>query len=141
MKPPLQRLHILALTSIEHIGLLVIAIATVVSMSSEVVDMITTRTVDLTDLLKLFLYLEVIAMVQRYYTSGEMPVRFPLYIAIVAMARYMILDMKSMNEWRLLGISSAILLLSLAILMIRFGHVRFPYASKESRDKEAAGTD
>jgi len=98
MKLPSERLHIAALNLVEHFGLLVISIATVVSMGNDVFDMVASRTVSLTDLLRLFLYLEVIAMVQRYYTQGELPVRFPLYIAIVALARYIILEMKTMTE-------------------------------------------
>ena len=48
------------------------------------------RTVTLADLLLLFIYLEVLAMVTIYLDSGKLPVRMPLYIAIVALARYMI---------------------------------------------------
>jgi protein PsiE len=51
----------------------------------------------------------------------------PLYIAMVALARYLILDMKAMNEWQMLAISASILLISLAVLIVRFGHVKYPY--------------
>jgi protein PsiE len=132
MKKNIQQFNHSALSLIEHIGLLVIAIATVFAMSSEVMLMLDNKTVTLTDLLMLFLYLEVVAMIQRYYTSGKLPVRFPLYIGIVALARYLILDMKSMDEWRLIAITSSILLLAMAILLIRYGHVRYPYLSDES---------
>ncbi len=121
-----------ALSLIEDIGLVVIAIATVFAMSSSIFNMLNSQTVTLTDLLMLFLYLEVIAMIQRYYSSGELPVRFPLYIGIVALARYLILDMKSMDVWQMIAITSSILILALAILLIRYGHVRFPYQSDES---------
>ncbi|MDA8224446.1 MAG: phosphate-starvation-inducible PsiE family protein [Betaproteobacteria bacterium] len=132
MKEHIQRLNSYALSVIEHVGLMVISVATVVSMASEILKMYDRLEVTLSDLLMLFLYLEVIAMVQRYYTSGKMPVRFPLYIAIVALARYMILDMKLMTEWRMMAIAAAILILALAILLIRYGHVRFPYSSDEN---------
>ena len=46
---------------------------------------------------------------------------------MVALARYLILDMKDMDLWRMVGISVSIVLLALAVLAIRFGHVRFPY--------------
>ncbi|ARU30821.1 phosphate-starvation-inducible E [Sulfuriferula sp. AH1] len=132
MKKQIQHFNHSALSLIEHIGLLVIAIATVFAMSSEVINMLNSKAVMLTDLLLLFLYLEVVAMIQRYYTSGKLPVRFPLYIGIVALARYLILDMKAMDEWRMIAVTSSILLLALAILLIRYGHVRFPYLSDES---------
>jgi protein PsiE len=79
----------------------------------------------------LFLYLEVLAMVGLYYRSGKLPVRFPIYIAIVALARYLVLDMKAMNELQLIGIAGAILMLALAVLVIRLGHVRYPYDDGE----------
>lgn len=132
MKKQIQQFNHSALSFIEHIGLLVITIATVFAMSSEVMAMVSNRTVTLTDLLLLFLYLEVVAMIQRYYTSGKLPVRFPLYIGIVALARYLILDMKAMNEWRMIAVTGAIMLLALAILLIRYGHVRFPYLHDDS---------
>jgi protein PsiE len=56
----------------------------------------------------------------------------PLYIAIVALARYLILDMKSLDTWRMLGVAGAVLLISLAILVIRYGHARFPYTEKDN---------
>jgi protein PsiE len=43
----------------------------------------------------------------------------------------MVLDMKNMDEWRLLGVAAGILLLALAVLAIRFGHVRYPYSERE----------
>jgi protein PsiE len=69
------------------VGLLVIAIATVVAASGEVMTMIKVGRVTLADLLMLFLYLEVLAMVGPFYGSGKLPMRFPLHIAIVALAR------------------------------------------------------
>ncbi|HEX8980757.1 MAG TPA: phosphate-starvation-inducible PsiE family protein [Parasulfuritortus sp.] len=116
---------------IEHVGLAVIIVATVIAGSTDVGTMLAARTVTLTDLLLLFLYLEVLAMVGLYYRSGKLPVRFPIYIAIVALARYMVLDMKEMDEWKMLGISAAILMLALAVLVIRLGHVRYPYGDGE----------
>lgn len=134
MKKQIQKINHSALSLIEHIGLFVITIATVVAMSHEVMNMVSNQTVLLTDLLLLFLYLEVIAMVERYYTSGKLPVRFPLYIGIVALARYLILDVKSMDEWRMIAVTGSILLLALAILLIRYGHVRFPYLNDDSSE-------
>lgn len=120
------------LSLVEHTGLLVIAIATVFAMTSEVVTMVRSIQVTLTDLLLLFLYLEVLAMVGLYYNSGKLPVRFPLYIGMVALARYLILDMKAMDDWRMLAVTGSILILTLAVFLIRFGHVRYPYLGDES---------
>ncbi len=127
----ISRFALSILGVIEHLGLAVITVATVIAMLGEVNTMITAATVILADLLLLFLYLEILAMVGLYYQSGKLPVRFPIYIAIVALARYMVLDMKNMDEWRLLGVAAGILLLALAVLAIRFGHARYPYGEKE----------
>ena len=131
MNRPLQEFNKRLLVLCEHTGLLVIAIATVVAMGGEIVLMVRSVRVTLTDLLLLFLYLEVLAMVALYYNSGRLPVRFPLYIGMVALARYLILDMKAMDEWRILAVSGSILLLTMSVLLIRFGHVRYPYPDDE----------
>jgi protein PsiE len=119
------------LVLVQDVGLLIIAIATVVAVGIEVASMIKAGTVALADLLLLFIYLEVLAMVSIYLDSGKLPVRMPLYIAIVALARYMILDMKSLDTWRMLGVAGAALLIALSILVIRFGHARFPYGKTD----------
>lgn len=112
---------------IETLGLLVIALATSVAMFQETLFMAGAQRVQLVDLLLMFLYLEVLAMIGQYFKSGQLPVRFPLYIAMVALARYLILDLKEMTEWRMLAVAAAIFLLTVAVLVIRFGHIRFPY--------------
>jgi protein PsiE len=120
-----------AITWVEDVGLLIIAVSTVIAVGIEISSMVQARTVSLADLLLLFIYLEVLAMVAMYLDSGKLPVRMPLYIAIVALARYMILDMKSLDTWRMLGVAGAVLLVSLAILVIRYGHTRFPYSKDD----------
>jgi protein PsiE len=120
-----------AITWVEDVGLIIIAISTVIAVGIEISTMIEARTVTLADLLLLFIYLEVLAMVAMYLDSGKLPVRMPLYIAIVALARYMILDMKSLDTWRMLGVAGAALLISLTIFVIRYGHARFPYSKED----------
>ena len=114
----------------QDMGLLIIAVATVIAVGFELVAMIEARTVTLADLLLLFIYLEVLAMVVIYLDSGKLPIRMPLYIAIVALARYLILDMKNLDTWRMLGIAGAALVIAIAVLVIRYGHIRFPYEEK-----------
>ena len=118
------------ITIVEDLGLIIIAVATVVAMGKEVVSMIQLQAVTLADLLILFIYLEVLAMVSIYLDSGKLPVRMPLYIAIVALARYLILDMKNLNTLQLLGVAGAALLIAVTILVIRYGHAKFPYDEK-----------
>lgn len=120
-----------ALTWVQDIGLLIIAVSTLVAVGFELVSMVEAKTVTLADLLLLFIYLEVLAMIAIYLDSGKLPVRMPLYIAIVALARYLILDMKNLDTWRMLGVAGAALLIAISILVIRFGHSKYPYQGKD----------
>jgi len=122
-----SRLALSALGMLEAVGLVIITLATLVAGVFEVKTMVSAGIVTLADLLLLFLYLEILAMVGVYFQSGQLPVRFPIYIAIVALARYLVLDMKSLDVWRMLGVTASMLLLAFAVLVIRYGHVRFPY--------------
>jgi protein PsiE len=131
MKDKIKQFNQDLLSLVEHIGLLAIAIATVFAMATEILVMVRVMQVTLADLLLLFLYLEVLAMVGAYYRSGKLPVRFPLYIGIVALARYLVLDIKGMEDLRMLAVAGSVLLLTLAVLLVRFGHVRYPYPSNE----------
>ncbi len=121
------RLALGVLGMLEAAGLIVITLATLVAGVVEVGIMMDAGTVTLADLLLLFLYLEILAMVGVYFQSGQLPVRFPIYIAIVALSRYLVLDMKSLDVWKMLGVTASILLLAAAVLVIRYGHIRFPY--------------
>lgn len=106
---------------IEAVGLLVIALATVIAGFQEVQLMIANGKVTLGDLLLMFIYLEVLAMVGIFYASGALPVQVPLFIAIVALARYLILDTKALNDWRVISIAAAICLLAISALLVRRG--------------------
>jgi protein PsiE len=118
---------------VEVIGLVIIAIITIIAGIQEIQVMIERKAVHLSDLLMMFIYLEILAMVIIYLESGRLPIRIPIYIAIVALARYMILDMKDMTEWKILGISIAIVVLAAAVLLLRFGHTKYPYAYGDGR--------
>jgi protein PsiE len=131
----LRKLFSGGLDIVEYSGLLVIAVATTIAMYQEAMLMVVSHRVTLADLLLMFLYLEVLAMIGQYLKSGQVQVRFPLYIGMVALARYLILDLKEMTEWRMLAVAAAILLLTLAVLAIRYGHVRFPY--REDADEKS----
>ena len=134
----LRKLFSGGLDIVEYAGLLVIALATTVAMYQEAMIMVAARRASLSDLLLMFLYLEVLAMIGQYVKSGQLPVRFPLYIGMVALARYLILDLKDMTEWRMLAVTAAIFLLTVAVLVVRYGHVRFPYREDTEKDSGKA---
>ena len=115
------------LVTVEIVALIATGFATTVAIAQEIWIMIDRSTVTLADLLLMFLYLEVLAMIGQYLRTGQIQVRFPLYIAMVALARYLIIEVKEIEMWRILAISFSILLLTLAVLVIRYGHLKFPY--------------
>jgi protein PsiE len=124
---------------IEDLGLWLVLVATLVAGGQEVWKMIEARTVTLTDILLLFIYLEVITMVDVYWQSGKLPVRMPLYIAMVALARYIILEAAHLSAWHVIGLSGAILVLAVAVLTVRFGHLKLPYPeTRRDRDDDPA---
>jgi protein PsiE len=116
-----------AIAIIEDLGLFLILIATAVAIGQEFWHMIEARKVELSDLLLLFIFLEVITMVEYYWRLGKLPVRIPLYIAMVALARFLILDTDDAHNLHALYITGAILILALAVFVVRFGHLKFPY--------------
>lgn len=91
----------------------------------------------LDDILLLFIYLELGAMVGIYFKTYHMPVRFLLYVSITALTRVLIVvideEHKQPDE-TLLYVCGAILLLALSTLVIRFGSHRFPSAGPGERD-------
>jgi len=80
------------------------------------------------DILLLFIYLELGAMVGIYFKTNHMPVRFLIYVAMTALTRMMIADIQTHHrpDWEILIISGAILMLALATLVVRYGSARFP---------------
>lgn len=122
-----------ALGVIEYLGLFVIGILTLFAAGEELINIYEKMSVTLENILLMFIYLEVFAMIGIYLRSHRLPVRMPIYIAIVALARYLILDMEHMEDWRMLAVATAVLVLMLTVLIHRFGHVRFPYADSEER--------
>ena len=121
-----------ALIVVEDIGLLAIAIATIIAFGIEINLMLEARKVTLADLLLMFIYLEVLSMTAIYLQSGKLPIRIPVYIAIVALARYLILDMKDMSSLEIIAVSASALILALTVLVIRYGHMKIPYPKDEN---------
>jgi phosphate starvation-inducible membrane PsiE len=77
------------------------------------------------DILLLFIYLELGAMVGIYFKTKRLPVRFLLYIAITALTRVLAIDIKEMADERMIAISLSILLLTFSVMLIRYATARF----------------
>lgn len=126
---------------IEQLGLLIILIATVIAVGQEILAMFDKLKVELKDLLLLFIYLEIIAMIQIYYEQHRLPIRYPIYIAIVALARYIILDSKSFQQWQLLEIGLTIMILTIGVFIVRYGHAKLPYPERNHISEEIKSDD
>ena len=85
------------------------------------------------DILLLFIYLELGAMVGIYFKTNHMPVRFLIYVGITALTRLLVGDIAAHHrlDWGLLVVPTAILLLALASLVVRYGSARFPSVSAD----------
>ena len=105
---------------IQLLTLIIILISTVIAIGSELYQMFKIHRVTLADLLLLFLYLEVLAMVRVFWESQSIQITLPLFIAITALSRFIILQGKSINPEILIYEAGAILLIALAILVLRF---------------------
>ena len=105
---------------IQLLTLIIILISTVIAIGTELYQMFKIQTVTLADLLLLFLYLEVLAMIRVFWESQSIQITLPLFIAITALSRFIILQGKSINPEILVYEAGAILLIALAILVLRF---------------------
>jgi protein PsiE len=125
-----------AIALIEDLGLVLILLATTWAIGHAAWRMVLNGGVELADLLLIFILLEVITMVESYWRLGKLPVRIPLYIAMVSMARYLILDTSDAHDVHALFITGAILILALAVFVVRFGHSKYPYQDEEGEAAE-----
>ena len=121
------------ITLMEKSLLVVIAFLTAYAVIVEMFVVLSERAVKLTDLLLLFIYAEVLGMVAAFYKFKKIPITVPIFIAITALCRLIILQGKGINTVDLLYESGAILLLALAALAIRWNLVNLirPKDNKE----------
>ena len=105
--------------SVEKFLLVLIAGATVFATFQEIWLLVEIRRVELADLLLLFIYTEVLGMIGVFYKSNKIPITLPLFIAITALSRMIILQGKDSAPENLLYEAGAILILALSCLIIR----------------------
>ena len=109
-------------TTLQLILLGVILVSTVIAVCIEIRTMYLNQSVTLADLLLMFLYLEVMAMVRVFWEQQSISISLPLLIAITALSRFIILQGKSMDPSALLYEAGAILLIAAAIVVLRLRH-------------------
>ena len=102
-------------------GLLaIIALLTVLATCEEVLKIYLANSVQLADLLLLFIYTEVLGMIGIFFVSNRIPITLPIFIAMTAISRLIILQGKEMDMSFLLYESGAILVLAIAVLVVRY---------------------
>ena len=103
---------------VEKLFLIIIAIFTVAAMGQEIFTLISNRRVELQDLLLMFIYAEVLGMLAAFYASHRIPITIPLFIAMTALSRLIILQGKDGNPAILLYESGAIIMIAGACWVI-----------------------
>ena len=108
--------------NLQLILMCIILISTVIAVGIEIYKMYQNLSVTLADLLLMFLYLEVLAMVRVFWDEQSIRITLPLLIAITALSRFIILQGKEMDPSALVYESVAILLIAVAIVVMRLRH-------------------
>lgn len=123
----MRTLTLAGFTLIEHGLLIIIALLTLGAVAREVSSVVVAQTITLADILLMFLYTEVISMIAVFYNGrgSVAPFVYPIFIAITALARLIVLQGKDMKPENIVFEASAILLLSLAVVIILRSHRHF----------------
>ena len=108
--------------NLQLVLMVIILISTVIAVGMEISKMFQSRSVTLADLLLMFLYLEVLAMVRVFWNQQSISITLPLLIAITALARFIILQGKEMDPSALVYEAVAIVLIAGAIVILRLRH-------------------
>jgi len=118
----------LLVDAFHYLALFAIGATTVWSAAAAFMGMISKGRAELSDILLLFIYLEIGAMVGIYFKTTRLPVRYLIYIAITALARVLIeiVSAEHRTGTDLLIVAGAILALSFAVLVLRFASYKFP---------------
>ena len=117
------------ITIAEKTLLVIIAFLTAYAVLVDIVVILTERAVKLTDLLLLFIYAEVLGMVAAFYKYRKIPITVPIFIAITALCRLIILQGKGINTIDLLYESGAVLLLAISALVIRWNLINLVHTN------------
>ena len=111
--------------NIQLTAVLFVLISTIIAFFLEVKEMYDNRNIELADLLLMFIYIEVIGLVKSYWETRSVRITYPLVIAITALARFIILQDKESDPSNLIYISIAILIVSIATVIIRFRNSKY----------------
>ena len=108
---------------LEKIVLSVLIACTIIAIGMEIQGMIANYKVTLADILLLFIYIEIIGMIKEYWVSKMIRMSYPLFIAMTALARMIIMQRKDVDPSAYVYESVAILILAIAIVVLRVRHM------------------
>ena len=111
--------------NIQLVAVLFVLFSTVIAFFLEVRDMYIKKDIELADLLLMFIYIEVIGLVRSYWETRSIRISYPLVIAITALARFIILQDKEGDPTNLIYISTAILIVAVATVVIRLRNSKY----------------
>ena len=124
-----------SIRNIQLVAVIVVLVSTIIAFFLEMKEMYNNKDITLADLLLMFIYIEVIGLVRSYWETQSVRITYPLIIAITALARFIILQDKESDPSNLIYISLAILIVSIATVIIRFRNSKYLKIEK-SRSSE-----
>ena len=122
----------------EKLLLAIIGIATCIASALYIFDMVLAQEITLPDLFMLFIYAEIIGMVGAFYSTNRIPVTLPIILAITALCRLIVMQSKEMDALIVLGEAAAILILSIAAVIMSFKDKVSLEKIKEFRDSTSS---
>jgi protein PsiE len=128
MKGAVDAIGELLVDAFHYLALFVIGATTVWSAVAAFIGMAAQGRASLGDILLLFIYLEIGATVGIYFKTSRLPVRYLIYVAITALGRMLIeiVGAEHRTGMDILVVTGGILLLSFAVLVLRFGSYKYP---------------
>ena len=119
---------------LEKAILSILIVCTIIAIGMEIQGMILNLKVTLADILLLFIYIEIIGMIKEYWISKVIRMSYPLFIAMTALARMIIMQRKDVDPSAYVYESVAILIIALAIVVLRVRHMEVLNRKKISDD-------
>ena len=117
---------------LEKIALSILLVCTLIVIGQEILMMVENKRVTLADILLLFIYVEVLGMIKEYWLAKVIRMSYPLFIAMTALARLIILQRKDIEPVTLIYESVAILIIAISIVVLRIRHL--DYFKRDKKD-------
>ena len=117
---------------LEKIVLSILLVCTLIVIGQEILIMVGNKRVTLADILLLFIYVEVLGMIKEYWVAKVIRMSYPLFIAMTALARLIILQRKDIEPVTLIYESVAILIIAISIVVLRIRHL--DYFKRDKKD-------